>query len=429
MSALIIFLIALAVLLVIGLPIFASLGLTSIVVWHVSSGSASLTMLVQKMFNGLDSFVLMCIPLFMLTGELMNGGGISKRLIDFAQVLVGWIKGGLGHVVIVTCVFLAAILGSPSACAAMVGAIMIPEMTARGYDKDYSAGLVAGAATVGPIIPPSTPMLVYAVIAGVSVSKLFLTGYVPGILIALLFMIWNGYSARKKGLPAEAKPTFREVVSAFLHAIIPLLLPVIIMGGILSGVFTPTESAAVAVLYCFIISMFVYRELKAKDLIPILVKAAKSTAMLMMVMAAASFLGYVLTLEKIPQTITALAVATTRSKAVYLIIVNIILVIAGMFLDAGAAINILTPVLLPAALAFEVDPVFFGVMITVNLALGVLTPPVGLNLYVVSSLTKMDIVKVTKAAIPYIVILAVILISMSIFPDFYMWFPSLFTLK
>ena len=334
------------------------------------------------MFVGIDSFTLMAIPLFMLTGELMNSGGVSKRLVGFAQSVVGWIRGGLGFVVVVTCMFLAAILGSSSACSAMVGVILIPAMVQRGYSLDFASGLVASSGSVGPLIPPSIPLLVYAVASSQSVSKLFVAGYVPGVLVGITFMIYTYFFARKHNYPAEPKPTVKSFFKSLGEAIIPLLLPVIIMGGILSGVFTATESAVAAVLYCFFIGVFVYKELKIKDVPGVFLRAAKTTGMVLAVLATASFLSYVLTLSRIPQTVTSLVLSITDNRIVFLLLVNAILIVAGMFLDAVCAIIILTPVFLPAAISMGVDPVFFGVMMTVNLMVGVLTPPVGMNLYV-----------------------------------------------
>lgn len=417
MIALLIFLAVLICLLFIGTPIFISLGVSSIAVWFNSIGSLRPELILQKMFVGVDSFTLMAIPLFMLTGELMNSGGISKRLINFAQCIVGWIRGGLGFVVVVTCMFLAAILGSSSACSAMVGAVLIPAMRDRGYDDDFAGALVASSGGIGPLIPPSLPLLMYAVVAQQSVANLFLAGYVPGILIGVVFMVYTYFYARKHKYPAEDKPTVRQFFSAFGQALIPLGLPVIIMGGILSGVFTATESAVVAVIYCLIIGLFVYREIKIKDIPKVVVKAAKTTGMVLIVIATASVLSYVLTIARIPQTVTALITSITSSRIVFLLLVNFVLIICGMFLDAGCAIIILTPVFLPAANAMGVNPIFFGVMMTVNLMIGVLTPPVGLNLYVTSSIAKIDILKLSKAVLPFIYMLFGLILLMVIFPQ------------
>ena len=416
MQALLIFVGVLLVMLALGVPIFISLGVGAISIWLLSMGALQPALIIQKMFIGVDSFTLMAIPLFILTGELMNYGGVSRRLIDFAQSLVGWIRGGLGFVVVVTCMFLAAILGSSSACSAMVGAVLIPAMVAAGYDEDFAGGLVASSGGIGPLIPPSTPMLLYAVAAGQSVAALFLAGYVPGVLVGVAFMIYTYIVARKRHYPPGPKPTVKSFFSSFGHALIPLGLPIIIMGGILSGVFTATESAVAAVFYCLIIGLFVYREIRFKDLPGIFLRAAKSTAMMLVVVAVASFLSYAMTIAQIPQTVTKIITSITNNRIVFLLLVNAVLIVAGMFLDAGCAIIILTPVFLPAVIAMGVDPVFFGVMMTVNLMVGVLTPPVGMNLFVTSSVSGIDILRLSKAVMPFIFILIGIIVLMVLFP-------------
>lgn len=425
MDKMVIFLVLILVLLAFRVPIYISLAVSAIGLGFLTMGNMYLPFVIQKMFTGVNNFTLLAIPLFMLTGELMNSGGMSERLIDFANCLVGWIRGGLGFVCIVTCCFLAAILGSASACAAMVAAILIPSMVKRGYDKNFAGAVVASSGCVGPIIPPSSSALIYAVAAEQSVNKLFVGGYVPGAVIAVAFMVYTYIVARKNNYPAEPKPTIKSFAVALRRGIIPLLLPIIIMGGIISGKFTATESAAVAVLYCFIISVFVYRSISLKDIPGLLKKAATGSCVVLAVMTTANFLGYVLTLSQIPQTAAAAISSVTTSRIVFLLMVNIVLIVAGMFLDAASAIVILTPVLLPACDAFGVNLIFFGVMMTVNLMIGVLTPPVGLNLYVVSSTAKIDILKLAKESIPFMLILVAVVLLMIFFPDTVTFLPNL----
>jgi len=370
----------------------------------------------------MDSFTLMAIPFFMLAGELMNTGGLSKRLVNFAQTSIGWIKGGLGFSTILASMFIAAILGSASASAAMIGMIMIPEMASRGYRSDYSSALVASAGSVGPIIPPSIPLIIYGVIAQLSISKLFLTGYIPGVLMCLFFMIYNYFHAQKNNYPAEKMPNLKEFFSSLKRALLTLFLPVIIMGGILGGVFTPTEAGVVAVVYAMVISVLVYREVKIRDLPDLLIRAGKSTAMILIVMAVASYLSWIFTMLRLPQTITEAILANTYSPLVFLLIINLFMIIVGMFLDAVSALTIMTPVLLPTTLALGIDPILFGVMMAVNLSIGVLTPPVGLNLYVVSSISKVSLIRVSKAAIPFIIIIVFVLILMMLFPQLFLIF-------
>jgi len=306
--------------------------------------------------------------------------------------------------------------------AAMIGMIMIPEMVSRGYKADYSSALVASAGSVGPIIPPSIPLIIYGVIAQLSISKLFVTGYIPGILMCVFFMAYNYLHAKKNNYPSEPKPTVKEFFLALKGATLTLLLPVIIMGGILSGVFTATEAGVVAVVYALIISMVVYREIKIKDLPEILIKASKSSAMILIVMAVASYLSWILTMLRLPQTISAAILATTDSPLMFLLIINFIMIIAGMFLDAVSALTIMTPVILPTALALGIDPVLFGVMLTVNLSIGVLTPPVGLNLYVTSSISKVSLLEIAKATVPFMFLIILVLLLMMFFPQLFLIF-------
>ena len=425
MSKLLIFLVVILIVLALRVPIYISLAVSSMVLGFITLGDAYTPFLIQKMFSGVNNFTLLAIPLFMLTGELMNNGGLSERLLDFANCLVGWIHGGLGFVCVVTCCFLAAILGSSSACAAMVGAILVPTMVKRGYEKNFSGAVVAASGCVGPIIPPSSSAIIYAVAAEQSVSKLFVGGYVPGLMIGVVFCIYIYIQAKRKGFPAEKKPTLKEIAVSFRSALVPLLLPIIIMGGILSGMFTATESACVAVVYCMIVSCFIYRSIRLRDLPDIILRSAKGACVVLAVMMTANFLGYILTLSQIPQTAAAAIRAMTDSRIVFLLMVNIILIIAGMFLDAASAIVILTPVFLPALQIYGVDPIFFGVMMTVNLMIGVLTPPVGLNLYVVSSVANLDIMVLAKEAIPFMIMLVLIVLFMVLFPGAVTFLPNL----
>ncbi|SBV97071.1 TRAP dicarboxylate transporter, DctM subunit [uncultured delta proteobacterium] len=416
----ILFLLSLFALLAIGVPIFVSLGLSALLLWTLEQQFLDFVSIFQKLYIGVDSFTLMAVPFFMLAGEFMNTGGLSKRLVNFAQKILGWIPGGLGFTTIIASMLIAAILGSASASAAMVGMIMIPEMVKRGYNVGYSSALVASAGAVGPIIPPSIPMIIFGVIAQQSIVKLFAAGYIPGIMMGLMFGIYNYMYAKKAGYPAEERPTGREFYAAFKDAGLTLLLPVIIMGGILGGVFTPTEAGVVAVVYAFFVGVLIYREIPLSEIPGVFVRASKSSAMVLMVVTVASFLSWVLTMQRIPQSITALILSQTDSAIVFLLVVNGIMIVLGMFLDAVSALTIMTPVLLPAALALQVDPILFGVMLTVNLSIGVLTPPVGLNLYVAASIANIDIVRVTRSVMPFVGILCAILVLMTFFPKMFL---------
>ena len=426
MAALIIFLLCLFSLIFIRVPIFVSLGLSSIALWIFEFGALEPAVFLQRIFAGMSSFTLMAIPFFMLCGELMNMAGLSKRLAAFAQNIIGWVRGGLGFTVILTSMFIAAILGSASASAAIIGMVMIPEMLERGYKHDFSSALVASAGAIGPIIPPSIPLIVYGVIAQVSVTKLFMGGYVPGVMMGGVFMIYTYIHARKYNYPAEKFPTPREMALSLYRAIPTLLLPIIIMGGILGGLFTPTEAGVVGVVYALLIGLTLYRkELDWKQLPQIFVSAACNTAMVLMVIATATLLSWVLTLEQIPQTVSRIMLSITGNKYVFLILINLFLVVMGMFLDSVSGITILAPVLLPAAISLGIDPLFFGVMMAVNFSIGAITPPVGLNLYVTSSIAKIDIVTLSKAAIPFCFLIFAVLMIMVFFPGTITYLPSL----
>ncbi|BCV23562.1 TRAP transporter large permease [Gelria sp. Kuro-4] len=425
MMALLVFLVSLFFFIFLGVPIFMSLGLSSLCIWLWHFGALEPAILIQKMFIGIDSFPLMAIPFFMLAGELMNTGGVSRRLVGFAQCLIGWVREGLGFAVVLASMFIAAILGSASASAAMIGMVMIPAMAERGYETDFSAALVASAGSIGPIIPPSIPFIIYGVIGEVSIAKLFVGGYIPGILMGLSFMAYTYFFARKRGYPSESFPTLKSFASSFKEAFLTLLLPVIIMGGILGGVFTPTEAAVVAVVYAFLVGTFAYREIKWTDLSGIFLRAANSTAMVLMVMSTATLLSWVLTLERVPQTVTQALLTVSSSPIVFLLLVNVFMIVVGMFLDAVSALTILTPVLLPAAKALNIDPVLFGVLLALNLSIGVLTPPVGLNLYVVSSIAKLDLVRISKAVLPFLALITLVILIMIFFPATVTYLPNL----
>ena len=424
MTALLIFLLCLFILLFMRIPVFVSLGLSSIALWLYEFGALDPAVYLQRIMAGTNSFTLMAIPFFMLCGELMNTGGLSKRLVEFAQNIIGWVRGGLGFTVVLASMFIAAILGSASAAAAILGMVLIPEMVKRGYSLDFSSALVASSGAIGPIIPPSIPLIVFGVIAQVSVTKLFMGGYVPGILMGLAFMIYTYIYARRNNYPAEKRPSLKEFGISFVKAFPTLLLPVIIMGGVMFGFFTPTEAGVVGVVYAAIVG-FLYKDLKLSDLPKALTSAASSTAMVLMVISTATLLSWVLTLEQIPQLVSQMILTATSSKYVFLIFINLFLVIMGMFLDSVSGITILAPVLLPAATALGVDPLFFGVMMAVNFSIGAITPPVGLNLYITSSIAKIDILRLSKAVIPFIFLIFAVLMIMVFFPGVVTFLPSL----
>ncbi|MGG3449117.1 TRAP transporter large permease [Domibacillus aminovorans] len=419
-----IFFISLFVLLFLSVPIAFSLGLSTVAgIWM--HDSLPLDVVPQRIFVALNSFPLMAIPFFILAGNLMGAGGISKRLVNFASSLVGHFTGGLAMVAIVTSMFFAAISGSGAATTAAIGSILIPAMLARGYHVEYAAANQAVAGALGVIIPPSISMILYGVAAEVSIGDLFLAGIMPGLLITLSLLISAYIIANRRGYVGEERKAPAEVWTTFKAAILALLMPIIVLGGIYSGIFTPTEASVVAVVYSFIIGFVVYREITMKQLIETLRNSAISSAIIMIVIGTAGLFGFFISITGVPDMVYALISDFVTNKYVFLIIVNIILFIAGMFLDGGAAILIFVPLLLSTAVTLGIDPVHFGVIMVCNLAIGLVTPPVGIDLFVVSQLTKLSIVKIGKAVIPLILILILDVLIISFFPPLSTWIPSL----
>lgn len=399
---------------ILGMPI----GIALICSTAVASQTAgiSLSVAAQKLVTSNDSFPLMAIPLFILAGAIMSNGGVSKRLVDLADACVGWVTGGLGIVAGLVGIFFSAISGSSAATSAAVGAIMMPEMEKRGYDNEFSTAIVAASGQTGIIIPPSVTMVVYGVIAGVSIGNLFAGGLIPGLLMGLSMCVLTYVISRKKGYKGTKFKGFKNIVVTFWRAIPGLLMPVIILGGIYGGIFTPTEAASVAVVYGLIVGIFVNKELNLSSIVRILEDTVISSATIMIIMNAAGLFSWLLTREQVPVKIANLFISITQSPLVYLMLVNILLLFVGMLLNPSAAVTILAPILVPVALQFQIDPVFFGVLMVSNLAIGSLTPPVGTGLFVASSISGVPLEKVARASLPYLLVLIVDLIIMTIFP-------------
>ena len=407
-----IFMITLLGLLALGVPIAFCLGLSGLAMAAFVPGMTpvtAVTLFVQRMFVGVDAFVLLAVPLFILAGALMEAGGTAARLVDFAASLVGRVRGGLAMVLVLTSMFFAGITGSAAADTAAVGSVMIPAMRRKGYDVPFAAALQAGAGALGPIIPPSILMVIYAVIGNVSVAALFLGGFVPGIMIGLALMAYSGWLARRKGYAREPGVSLAEWPRRFGRAFLALLMPLIILGGILSGFFTATESAAVAVIYSFLIGVIVYRELPLGKLPRILYTTGLGTARVMFLIATANFVGFLLAHQQVPQKIAAGMLAFSREPWVILLVINLFLLIVGCFLEVSAALIILGPVLIPLVQSLGVDLVHFGVVVVVNLCIGTITPPVGICLYVVSAISGERIDRISVAAVPVIAIMVVVL--------------------
>ena len=409
----------------VGVPICFALGIVSI--GSLIASGMPLIVTVQRMFTGGDSIALIAIPLFMLSGELMFRGGMSKRLVDFADTLLGHFPSGLAMVSILACMFFAAITGSAIAATAAIGGIMIPLMKERGYEYTFSAPLLACGGSIGPIIPPSIPLLVYGVLASVSVADLYVGGVIPGILMGIGLMIYSYFVGKKSGyMGRETRASFREVVKSAVNALLALFMPVIILGGIMSGKFSPTEAAAVATAYALAIGLFVYHELDLKGIWEAFVNAAKSTGQILIIVALASLFSWVITVAQIPQTVSAMLQDNIHSKVAMLMIINIILLIAGTFIDTTSAIVIFAPLFIPICKAMNVDLVHFGMIMTVNLTIGMCTPPLGVCLFVSSSIAKISLKDQMRDLLPMLAVLIGVLLLVTYIPGLTLWLPSLF---
>lgn len=390
--------ISMIVLLIVGVPIAFVLCGSSIIA-ILSTGDIHNAIVIQRMFSGSGSFTLLAIPFFVLAGSLMSSGGISKRLVNLCNSLFGHISGGLAMVAIITCAFFTAISGSSAATAAAVGTIIIPEMLKHKYDKDFAGATVASSAELGVIIPPSIGLIQYGVATGTSISDLFMAGFLPGIFICLVLCVVAHFLCKKQGFEPSKKATRQEKIQAFKDAILAILMPVIILGGIYSGVFTPTEAAVIAVFYGLIVGVFVYKEIKLSDIPRILTDSAITMSTVLLIMSASTIFGWILTKLQIPQAVAKGFLGISASKYIFLLLVNVLLLFIGMFCEAGAAMVILAPLLAPVAQTLGIDLVHFGIIMMANLAIGMMTPPVGVNLYVVCDTAKVKI----EGMFPYLV--------------------------
>lgn len=409
-------LIALAVLIVLNVPIAFSIGAAAaLAIWF--NGRIPLFVVTQKMFTGMDSFALLAIPLFMIAGVLMERGGISRRLILLAKNCVGNIYGGLGIVTILASMFFSAISGSAPATVVAIGSIMIPAMIRDGYDPKFAVALAAAAGTTGFVIPPSIPLVTYGITMNASIGKLFAGGIVPGILMGLSMMLVCYLICRKKGYKSRNFEKLRPL-AALKEASWGIMMPVIILGGIYGGFFTPTEAAAVACVYSLFVGLFIYKELTWKDAFKSFGNAAVPAAMVMMIIGCAASMSWIMTTQQIPVKITTFMTGLTDSTAVMLLILNIILLITGCLMEVNAAVILLGPIMLPILLQFGIDPVHFGVVMIVNLAIGLLTPPMGINLFVANGLRKdVPFKDVIVNCMPYLAILMLVLLAITYFPS------------
>lgn len=400
---------------VIGVPIGFAIALSSTVAILVQ-GNIPLIVVVQKMFTAADSFPLMAVPFFILSGSLMEYGGISKRLVDFAYSVVGRAAGGLALVAIVASMFFGAICGAAAATTAAIGTILIPAMVRRGYDKNYSTAIQAASGTLGVMIPPSIPLVIYGVLTGVSIGKLFVGGVVPGILVGGSLMVVAYRIAKKRDYIGDERPSFAQIMKSFVNAIPALLMPIIILGGIYGGIFTPTEAAVVAVVYGFFVGFFVYKELKLKDLKNIFSTSIISTATIMIIIATASVFGWVLASEQVPQLVASAILSISENPIVILLLINILLLFLGTFMETVAAIIIVVPVLLPVVTQIGIDPLHFGLIVVVNLAIGMVTPPLGVCLFVGCSIADITLEDISKAIWPFLVVMIIDLLIITYVP-------------
>lgn len=412
-------------LLILNVPVGFCLGMASVLVILVS-GAGTLNAAPHIIFAGLNSFPLMAIPLFILAGEIMNSGGITQRLVDFSACIVGHFRGGLAFVTIVAGMIMAGVSGSAVADTAALGAILVPAMVLAGIDKGYSAAIVALAGTIGIIIPPSIPMVLYGVTANVSIGALFLAGVIPGVLVGLSLMVITYFHAKKHHYPKGERASLAKTWKSFKVSFLAMVMPIIILGGILTGVATPTESAVVAVFYGLVVGLFIYRQLKIADLPKICFETAKSTAVVMILVGMSQLLGWVLTYENIPQQIVSFFTTLPVPKYMVFFILDMLLIVAGFFLHGPAMIVVLVPIMLPIVTALGMDPVQFGLIFTIAVAIGGLTPPVAATLFVVTSLANLSIARVLKSMAWMLVAITVIFFLVTYIPFLSMWIPRLF---
>lgn len=398
--------ISFAVLLLLGVPVGFTIAIAAFIT--LVAGDVPALMMVQRIFTAQDSFSLIAVPFFILAGDLMSKGAVSKVLVEFAESLLGWIRGGLTIVSVLAGMFFAAISGSGAATTAAVGATLIPELDKRGYHVDKSAALIAAAGTIGVVIPPSVPMVLYAVIAEQSVNTLFRNGFIPGITMGVILIVIALVEARKLNYPKGTPLSLKNVLKTFLHAIWGILMPLIILGGIFSGYFTPSEAADVAVIYSILIGFFVYRDLTPKGLMEIMKNSAKTSSVIMLIIGFSGPFGWVLANWKIPEMISKAVLSVSSNTYIILFLIGLIILVAGVFMETSSAIILLTPVFLPLVKAMGVNLVHFGVVFAVGLAIGMITPPVAINLFVASGITGLPMTKISKAIIPYLIGLIVV---------------------
>lgn len=401
-------------LMLLGLPIALAIGASTLIALHAQG--VPLMVVTQQMFQGINSFALVAVPMFILTGDIMAQGKISEKLVNFADALFGFLKGGLAIVSVMAGMFFAAISGSGAATTAAVGSTLVPELKRKGYDPASSASLIAASGTIGVVIPPSVPMIIYAVIAQESVAKLFLSGFLPGLAMGIGLMMIAIVQAYRRNYPKGTPLSIKTIFATLKDASWGLMTPIIILGGIFSGVFTPSEAAVVAVNYALIVSLFIYRDLSLRQIYGILLRSAMTTSVIMLVIAMSAVLSWTLSSWQVPSSLAATVLSYSTNPYVIMLLVVLVILLTGIFIETASALIILTPVLLPLVTQLGIDPIHFGLIIVVGLAIGMITPPVAINLYVASSVTRLPLEQITKAIIPYLLVLIAVLMLVVYIP-------------
>lgn len=422
-----IFLGLLVLLFVIGVPAAFALGLTSLIVTVIERGfdNVPYTIIAQRMVYGVNSFPLLAIPFFILAGKIMNLGGITDRIFLFARRGVGHLRGGLGQVNVAASLIFSGMSGSAVADAVGLGQVEVRAMREAGYPDDFAVAVTAASATIGPIIPPSIPLIIFAVIGNVSASSLLIAGLLPGLLIGVMLMIAVALQARRLDIPTERWAGFAALVASFVKAVPPLITPAIIIGGIWSGVFTPTEASAIAAMYAFLVAVVFYREMTLRQFFAVLRETMRDSAIILIIVAAASLYGWLLVFAQIPQQLVGMIDDIGLSPMMLLLMINVFLLLVGLFMETNAAITIFTPMLLPLAVAHGVDPVHFGIIMILNLMIGLLTPPVGMVMFSVAKVANVSVHDTVRALIPFYIPLIISLLLVTYFPQISLALPAL----
>ncbi len=422
----ILFLVLLVIMFIVGVPVAFSIGITPVIMMILESGSLDINVgvIAQRIMYGVNNFIILAIPFFFLAGRLMNTGGMTKRIFNFADTLVGHFKGGMGHVNIVASMIFSGMTGAAASDAAGLGTIEFRAMKDAGYDDEFAVAVTGASSTIGPIIPPSLPLVMYGILSGVSIGRLLIGGIVPGVFMGLVLMVMVSYYAIKRDYPSRTRASFSEIGKSFIKAFPGLVTPIIIIGGIITGIFTPTEAAAIAVFYSLIIGVFIYGELSWRDVWDIFFKTAKDTAVITFIVATASLYGWLLIRSRVPIVILEALTAITTSKLGILLLLNILLLIVGCFMETIAAISILVPVLTPLMAKVGINPLHFGLVMVLNLMIGLLTPPFGVVLFILNKITGVPLEKVMRNVLPFLIPLLIVLLLITIFPSIVTWLPS-----